>query len=219
MSQPYSTQDDVTNQTLLTLATQAEWNLNEGDPSDIEIRIQEADSEIDGRLGALGYALPFGNNPPLLKTLSVLYARYACFRDLFAAGSPSGGSDATKAFEDAFESRMEKLVEGKIMLVDAFGNVITNDKYNVIYTQNTAPLTEPGEIISTYIEEYDKKDMITSQTSIIPAIVAPLGAPGTYAAIVATNPSDYVFRFATDVNQLLFYTKNTALGVNGWTVE
>lgn len=42
--------------------------------------------------------------------------------------------------------------------------------------------------------------------------------PGLYAEIVATNPADYLFRYATDAEQLLFYTKNLAAGENGWTV-
>lgn len=50
------------------------------------------------------------------------------------------------------------------------------------------------------------------------SLVAQRVNPGLYAAIVATNPSDYAFRYATDAEQLLFYTKNLAAGENGWTV-
>ena len=40
----------------------------------------------------------------------------------------------------------------------------------------------------------------------------------TYDVIVATNPSTFQQMWAEDVDQLLFYTTNTALGVNGWVV-
>ncbi len=42
--------------------------------------------------------------------------------------------------------------------------------------------------------------------------------PGLYNDIVATNPLDYMFRYATDAQQLLYYTKDITKGDNGWTV-
>lgn len=219
--QPYSIQSDVTNQTLLVLAQQAAWNVTPGAPSDIEVRIQEADSEIDSRLASMGYSIPFSNNPPLLKTLSVLYSRYACFRDLFAAGSPSGGGEATKAFESAFEKRMSALQSGNAFLVDASGNIVSNSKYGVSFTSNRTVLDQPGGIISSYISDFDAVDLASTPTtaSSVGVTSALAWSDGLYNDIVATNPTGRGFRWATDVKQLLYYTGDSAQGANGWIVD
>ncbi len=223
MSQPYCIQSDVTNQALLLLLQQAQWNLVANGSSDVEVRIQEADSEIDSRLAGVGYSLPFSNNPPLLKQLSIMYSRYACFRDLFAGGSPSGGSDATKAYEERFEKKMDAILAGSIALVDAFGNVVSNGKYSVSFTTNDAPLLNPNQLISSYIADYDKQDglFVAGNVPIVSGgvVTANIASPGLYDDIIATNPSAQIFRFATDAKQLLFYTGDVSLGVNGWEAQ
>lgn len=155
MSQPYSTPTNVLNQVLTQLLTQAAWDLS----ADVILRIQEGDSEIDSRLGALGYVIPFTSNPPMLLQLSVMYARYAIFRDLYAGGSPSAGTNATQEFKDAFEEKFQKLEDGWASLVDASGNVITSQKFGVKVAQNTAPVDDaPGILISTYMSDTDTND-------------------------------------------------------------
>lgn len=164
MSQPYSAQADVMNQTLTTLLSQAAWNVTSNlpsSPSDVDLRIQEGDAEIDSRLGAMGYALPFTNNPLLLKSLSVLYARYACFRDLFAGGSPSSGTDAIKHFKDEFDTKMKQLEDGWASLLTAAGAVVvpTTGRFGVGVARNTASVDNaPGELISSYMDDVDSND-------------------------------------------------------------
>lgn len=164
MSQPYCAQADVMNQVLLALLTEARWNLVStlpASPSDVDLRIQEGDADIDSRLGALGYALPFSSNPNLLKSLSVLYARYACFRDLYAGGSPSAGTDAIKNFKDEFELRFKQLEDGWASLVDASGAVIVpaTGKFGVSVAKNNAPVDDPpGILISSFMADVDKND-------------------------------------------------------------
>ena len=164
MSQPYSAQADVMNQVLATLLTDAGWNLTSSlpaSPSDVDLRIQEGDNEIDARLAALGYALPFGTNPAILKPLSVLYARYACFRDLYAGGSPSAGTAAMTDFKNQFEEKFQKIEDGWAALVDSSGNVIApvNGKFGVnVATNNAIVNDKPGSLISGYVADSDVGD-------------------------------------------------------------
>lgn len=172
MSQPYSAQADVMNQVLTALLTQSGWNLASAlpaSPSDVDLRIQEGDAEIDSRLSGLGYSLPFSTTPPLLKSLSVLYARYACFRDLYAGGSPSAGTEAIKNFKDEFEQRFTKLEGGWTSLLDSSGNVIApvaNSKFGVQVAKNNAPINNPpGQLISSYMSDVDVNDGLNPSDS------------------------------------------------------
>jgi hypothetical protein len=164
VSQPYCAQADVMNQVLTTLLTDAGWNLVStlpSAPSDVDLRIQEGDSEIDSRLSALGFTLPFAVNPSILKPLSVLYARYACFRDLYAGGSPSAGTAAMTDFKNQFEEKFQKIEDGWAALVDANGNVIApaNSKFGVSVAKNTAIVDDkPGSLISGYVADSDSDD-------------------------------------------------------------
>lgn len=156
MSQPYSIQEDVLNQVLTKLLTEAGWDL----VPDVLARIQEGDAEIDSRLGALGYALPFTTNPPLLKSLSILYARYACFRDLYTGNSPSQQpANAEASFKNEFEEKFQKLEDGWMALLDATGATIPSTKFDVTVAQNTAAVdNHPGKPISAYMSDVDVKD-------------------------------------------------------------
>lgn len=160
MARPYSTTADVLNNTLQTALTDAGWNVLTA-PTDVDERISEGDDEIDARLAALGYALPFVSNPTLIKRLSVLYARYACYRDLYAGGSPSAGADAIQNFKDQFEELFQKIESGWASLVASDGSVVapTSSKFGVKSTQNTAiEDVAPHHLISSYVSESDADD-------------------------------------------------------------
>ncbi len=159
MAQPYSVDADVNNQVLTQLVAQAGWKTTA--VSDVTLRIQEGDAEIDSRLAALGYALPFATNPAWLKPVSVLYARYACFRDMFAGGSPSAGTAAMDNFKNEFEEKFQKLEDGWASLVDASGAVIApaNSKYGVNVAQDSSAVdNQPGQIISSFVADGDAND-------------------------------------------------------------
>lgn len=214
MAQPYSTKAEVLGKVLSDLTTKAGWA-----DADFTAVISEADNEIDSRLSGMGYALPFGvNNPPLVKQLSILYARHAIFRDTYTGVAPSDKEpSAAKQFLDQFESKLEALNKGWTSLVDAYGNVIYSGKFDVGFATNDAPETEPvGELISTYVERYDAQDSAVTTTKANDAFIS--SADGTYNEIVSTNPSVHVERWATDALQLLYYTLDTNQGVNGWIV-
>lgn len=140
MAQPYSTTAQVLNQALTLPITEAGWVVTEV-TGDVAARIQEADSVIDSRLGAWGFTLPFSSNPPLLLQLSVLYARYACLRDLYTGRSPSmAASDAMKSYKDRFDEIFKQIEAGEVSLVDSTGAIVVTTKYDV---QNAAVNVAP----------------------------------------------------------------------------
>ena len=96
---------------------------------DICLRINEADNAIDTRLAGMGVTLPFTTNPPLLQDLSVLYARYACLRDLYTGANPAANSESAKMFLAQFDSKWEQIRSGFVLLVDTSNNPITGSKY------------------------------------------------------------------------------------------
>lgn len=168
MSQPYCAQSDVLNQVLTELVAQAQWNLTDA-PTDITLRIQEGDAKIDSRLAALGYTLPFATNPPLLKSLSVDYARYACLRDLYAGGSATSGGGSKEEFKKAFDEAFKELETGLASLVNSSGAVIPSSKFNVNVAQNMAPINvAPGALISDYSEAVDAGDGLAPAVSDSP---------------------------------------------------
>lgn len=157
---PYSTTAQVINKPLSDLMTQAGWNVTET-TGDVAKLINEGDAEIDSRIGALGYTLPFTGsaNPPLIQVLSVLYARYACFRDLYAGGSPSGGQDAELKYKNEFEEKLQKLEDGWASLLDIDGNILPSNKFTVSVAQNFAKVSDnPSILVSTHMDHVDEGD-------------------------------------------------------------
>ncbi len=92
-------------------------------------RIQEGDRRIDAKLAALEVALPFATNPPALTDLSVKYARYACFRDLYAAGDPDKPNPTADHYLQEFEKDWLDFEEGWQKLVDATGAQVAMTKF------------------------------------------------------------------------------------------
>jgi hypothetical protein len=88
----------------------------------------EASNEIDTRLAGLGVTLPFTTNPPVLQDWCVLYARYACLRDLYTSGDPQGPQPG-KAYLDSFESKWLEFKTGWKQLLDSSGTAVTASKF------------------------------------------------------------------------------------------
>lgn len=100
---------------------------------DVVLRIAEADREIEQRLAGLGLAgyLPFaaGANPPVLQDFSALYARYACLRDLYTAGTPSAGTKARDLELRRFEDKWELMKTGWALILDQNSAALAGDKF------------------------------------------------------------------------------------------
>ena len=144
MARPYSTTAQVLGPALKALVTSAQWNVTEL-TGDVAALIVEGDNEIDGRLAALGYTLPIPSapvgainatpvlvNPPLLQDLSVLYARMACFRELYAGGQPQDQNGTMKEYEDKVEKKWLNLEEGWAELIDVNGAIIPKTKFQTL---------------------------------------------------------------------------------------
>lgn len=111
----YSTATQVKDKDLSRLVLQAQWA-----DADVDARILEGDSIINGYLAQMGYALPFASTPALVNQMSILYGKYACLRDIHHHFSPSAnGASGYKAYKDQFDALMESLRTGEIGLVDA----------------------------------------------------------------------------------------------------
>lgn len=120
---PYSTITQVKDKVVERMMTQAAWL--DADGTD---RITEGDRTIDALLKAMGYAVPFATTPPMVETLSILYARYAIVRDIFLKGAPSKANASTEmGFKDQFERMIEALRKGEAVLIDALGNLLAQD--------------------------------------------------------------------------------------------
>jgi hypothetical protein len=133
VAQPYSTTAQVLNRVLVQLAKQAGWDTTEV-TGDVAPRIAEGDRTIDAKLAGLEIALPFATNPPILQDLSVLYARGACFRDLYSAGDPTKGNPQAKAYFDAFNVKWQEIVDGTMKIVDTTGAQVSSTKYATVTT-------------------------------------------------------------------------------------
>lgn len=151
----YSTADDVKSVTFANKMGGAGWN-----DDDIYERIEEADNVIDSRLRAMGFPAPFtvgeldqqGNAtapfpPPLVRDLSILYARWAISRDLFHEVAPSSSSgDGYKSYIERFEKIMEHLAKGEMVLIGFDGTIFTHSVGRVaITTENVPRALDMGE--------------------------------------------------------------------------
>ncbi len=99
---------------------------------DIAQRIAEGDRKIDARLAGLEISLPFAANPPAIQDISVAYARYACFRDLYASGDPSKGNPQADRYLKEYEDLWTQLKEGWAKLVDSSGAQVAATKFSVL---------------------------------------------------------------------------------------
>jgi phage gp36-like protein len=116
----YSTPAEVKDSDISRLVAQAAWV-----DADVQERIDEGDAVINGYLAGAGYALPFTTTPALVKQLSILYARYAILRDMHHNFAPSqAGGKGYEGYKEQFDKLIEKLLEGKLDLVDAALEVI-----------------------------------------------------------------------------------------------
>lgn len=131
MAKPYSTTAQVLNEALAACVVEADWDTTEV-TGDVAKRISEGDNEIDGRLAGLEVALPFTTNPPALQDLSVMYARYACLRDMWTASSPKDAKELYQAYKDEFEAKFKRLQDGWARLVDSTGAVVVSAKFATV---------------------------------------------------------------------------------------
>lgn len=119
----YATAAEVKDKDLSRLVTQAGWL-----DADVNDRIAEGDAVIDSALAQMGFndlITLFATVPALIKRLSILYARYACLRDMHHHFAPSqAGGESYKAYKDQFDALLAEVIEGKKAIVDASGNRI-----------------------------------------------------------------------------------------------
>jgi len=117
---------------------------------DVVQRINEADRHIDTKLAGLEVALPFASNPPVIQDLSILYARYAIFRDLYSAGSPSALNPQADHYLTEFEKRWMDLEEGWQKLVDANGVQIAMTKFATVNIGYPCPAPNNGDLYPNF---------------------------------------------------------------------
>lgn len=117
----YCTAAEAKDKDLSRQVAQAAWV-----DSDVNDRIAEGDAVIDSFMGQAGYSpLPFSPVPALVKRLSILYAKYACLRDMHHHFAPSqAGGEGYKGYKDQFDALMKAILDGKAGLVDAGGELI-----------------------------------------------------------------------------------------------
>jgi phage gp36-like protein len=116
----YCTATEAKDKDLSRQVAQAAWV-----DADVDDRIAEGDAVINGYLGGLGYDLPFAVTPPLVKRLSILYARYACLRDMHHHFSPSqAGGKGYEGYKEQFDALIKAILAGEIDLIDAAGEPI-----------------------------------------------------------------------------------------------
>ena len=117
---------------------------------DVAARIMEADNEIDTRLAGMGVALPFATNPPILQDFSVLYARYACLRDLYTGANPQANSESAKAFLTEFNSKWDQMQTGWRAIVDAAGANVAASKFTPLTADYPNTNTSPTDNYPNY---------------------------------------------------------------------
>lgn len=117
---------------------------------DVAQRIGEGDRVIDTKLTGLEIALPFSSNPPALQDLSVLYARYACFRDLYAAGDPSAPNPQAEHYLAEFNTRWMDLEEGWQKLIDANGVQIATTKFTTLTVSYPCPAPSTNDVYPNF---------------------------------------------------------------------
>jgi len=120
----YCTVAEVKDNTVANAISQAEWT----DPDDIETRIKQAQTYIDGRMKAANYNVPFSkgtNTPPIINTICIWYSRYLILRDIYQDQSPmkTVSEESNKWKKDADEM-MDKIEEGKMAIVNTSGALI-----------------------------------------------------------------------------------------------
>jgi hypothetical protein len=145
----YSNVVDVKSVTFARRLVEAEW-----DDEDVRERIEEGDNVINAKLKAMGYDVPFATTPPLVKTMSILYARWAISRDVFHEVAPSRSSgDGYKSYLDRFERIFDLLSKGEMVLLDAEGNIINSGIGRVqINTEDVARAMTMGDPSSNNID-------------------------------------------------------------------
>ncbi len=110
----YCTAAQAKDKDLARQVTQASWV-----DSDVEDRIAEGDAVIDSILAEIGYSpLPLSPVPELIKRVSILYAKYACLRDMHHHFSRSqAGGEGYEGFKKQFDAIMQQLRDKELALV------------------------------------------------------------------------------------------------------
>ena len=72
----------------------------------------------------------------------MLYARYACLRDLYTGADPNGESPTAKANLERFEAKWEQMKTGWQVLLNPNGSGISGSKYGTMTAEY--PTAEGG---------------------------------------------------------------------------
>jgi len=134
----YCTINEVKDKTIERAITDAGWT-----DDNIQTRINEGWGYIESVLFLLGYKREQLLNCQLVKSLNILYARYAIIRDIFQNIAPSeGGEPGYRKWREEVDKILEQIKTGQIVLIDNDGNRITPMEDNLsatglINTKNT----------------------------------------------------------------------------------
>jgi len=125
----YITVNDVKGKAIDEKVNRAGW-----EDTDIEKKIEEAESYINSRLVRLGYTINQLKTAPLVKVLCINYARYCILRDIFTnlSRNVSTGTEYEK-WKEEVEDILEKLEKNEVRLVDTEGNILNPIKGDTRY--------------------------------------------------------------------------------------
>ena len=87
-------------------------NIPSSDSTYITIFIEDADTEIDLRLGSIGYTIPFSPIPTVIKLISKLKAVHWELKRVYASQVQEGVFDWIQTFEDKAEQLLKFLEKG-----------------------------------------------------------------------------------------------------------
>jgi hypothetical protein len=123
----YCNIDEVKDKTIERAIADAGWTND-----NIQKRIDEGWSYIESVLFLLGYTRDQLLTCPLVKSLNILYSRYAIIRDIFQNIAPSeGGEPGFAKWREEVDKTLEQIKNGQIILVNNDGELITPYRANL----------------------------------------------------------------------------------------
>lgn len=117
----YCTATDVKGKSVNRPINDAGWA-----DADIDLIIIEADNYINSKLLPMGFTTTQLGTAVIVKTLSILYSRYAVIRDIYvnASLSRSPGQEFTKWLE-IVDKMLDQILKGEMQLYTSAGVVIS----------------------------------------------------------------------------------------------
>lgn len=132
----YITISDVRSKPIDEKILKAGWS-----DADVERVIDEAESYVEGYLLRLGYVRSQLQKSKLVKSLCVLYSRYAILRDIYTLQAPStSAGEEYHKWKENVDDILEKISKNEIVLIDNNGDVINiMDKSLIKTTTDDVP--------------------------------------------------------------------------------